>query len=151
MSAARSDPARYRDLKKIHIGKKQLCGQDTAAYRDMLEAVAGQRSAADLDAAGRRKVLDHLRACGVEFHPAGQQPRPPADPERAPLISKIRALLADSARPEAYAEAILRRQTGHGHRTPLEWGNPSQLHDVVAALMYDQKRRRRQLARLTVT
>ena len=142
MSAVRSDPARKRDLAKIHIGKKQLCGEDTAAYRDMLAAVAGQRSAADLDRAGRRKVLEHLRACGVEFHPAGQRPRPRPAPERAPLIRKIRALLADSARPEAYAEAILRRQTGQGHRTPLEWGTPEQLRAVVAALYNDARRRR---------
>ena len=142
MSAARSDAARARDLAKIHIGKKQLCGDDDEAYRDMLEAVAGQRSAADLDGAGRRKVLEHLRACGVEFHPAGQRPRPQAAPERAPLIRKIRALLADSKLPEAYAEAILRRQTGHGHRTPLEWGTPEQLRAVVAALYNDARRRR---------
>ena len=82
---------------------------------------------------------------GARFVPKDRRrrKRPPvkASAEKAPLIGKIRALLADAGRPEEYAEAILRRMTGHSHRTPLSWAPPKHLHDVVAALVYDQQRR----------
>ena len=131
---------RRAELAKIHIGAKQLC-DDKEAYRDMLEAVAGKRSAAELDGAGRRKVLAHMRACGARFGSSPER-RKRAAPEIAPLLRKIDALLIDAGSlPRSYAENILRRMTKHSHRTPLEWARPDQLHDVVAALEYDKRRR----------
>ena len=56
-------------------------------------------------------------------------------------------MLEEDGRPEAYAEAILRRQTGHGHRPALNWGTAQQLYKVVAALEYDRKRRARRPAK----
>ena len=62
---------------------------------------------------------------------------------KRPLLSNITALLADTGRPESCAEAILRRMTGHPHRTPPAWTGPEQLRKAVAALSYDQRRRAR--------
>ncbi len=133
-SAARPGAARgaaeYRrkQLAAIHVRAKQR-GLDDEAYRAMLQSVAGVDSAAELDEAGRRRVLDHL----------GGRRRIAAAPEKRALIAKIRAMLGE--RPEAYAEAILRRMTHHDHRVPLAWGTPLQLRKVVAALNYDHRRR----------
>ena len=134
--------SRRAELAKIHIGAKEL-RLDEDAYRDLLYSVAGSRSSKDLDERGRRQVLKEMKRLGVEFHPAGKRkrrPKPP--PEKAPLIRKIRALLAESNRPEEYAESILRRVTKHPHKVVLGWGSPEQLHKVVAALTYDQRRRK---------
>ena len=68
----------------------------------------------------------------------------PWPPETARLVWKIRSLLGD--RPESYAEEILRRQCGHPHRVPLCWADAQQLRNVVAALMYDKKRREKRVA-----
>ena len=132
--------SRLKELAKIHIGAGQL-GFDDDAYRDFLYSVSGKRSSADLDERGRRKVIREMRRLGVEFHPAGKRPLS-GGPEKRPLLGKIRALLADAGRPEEYAEAILRNMTKHSHRTLLAWGTPKQLHDVAAALMIDQRRRK---------
>lgn len=122
---------RRRELAAIHIAVRRL-GLDEESYRVVLEAAAGVRSAADLDAAGRAAVLDRLR---------GRRSRPAAEAGRSRLIAKIRALL--DSRPEAYAEAILQRLTGHDHRVPLAWAAPEQLRKVVAALSYDAQRKRK--------
>ena len=66
------------------------------------------------------------------------------DEKRADLeVAKIEAMLAEAGRTPEYAEAILRKMTKHEHRTPLAWASPPQLHDIVAALVYDQIRRKR--------
>ena len=152
MSAAER-AERRKELAKIHLGARQL-GLADGAYRDLLEAVGGQRSAKDLDAAGRRRALAQLRSLGADFRPPPRDEDAPPVREAAeagageaeasataPLQRKIRALLG--TRPEAYAEAILQRQTGHPHRTPLAWASAAQLRKVVAALTYDRQRRER--------
>lgn len=135
---------RRSELAKIHIAAKQLFGDDEEAYRDMLESVAGVRSAARLDEAGRRKVIEHVKACGAEFAPArksGLKRNPPAPPPETELqIRKIRAMLAEDGLPDAYAEAILKRQCSHPHRVPLQWANSEQLRGVIAALAKRKER-----------
>lgn len=135
---------RRSELAKIHIAAKQLFGDDEEAYRDMLESVAGVRSAARLDEAGRRKVIEHVKACGAEFAPArksGLKRNPPAPPPETELqIRKVRAMLAEDGLPDAYAEAILKRQCSHPHRVPLQWANSEQLRGVIAALAKRKER-----------
>ena len=117
---------RRTDLAKIHIGAKQLCGDDREAYEDMLEAIVGERSSKGLDEARRRKVLRHLRTCGAKFRSVRRgsaRKGAAAAPEIALLLRKIDALLIDAGnRPRAYAEGILQRMTKHAHRVPLQWG-----------------------------
>lgn len=79
--SGRNQARRRSELAKIHIGAKQLVGDDKDAYRDMLEAVAGpgKRSAAQLDERGRRKVIEHLAACGVKFERKARPAPAPRD------------------------------------------------------------------------
>ena len=135
---------RQAELAKIHLGAKAL-GLEDADYRNLLERVTGARSARDLDRKGRSAVLNELRRLGVRFRASKRRQRPLPEEKRA-LLGKITALLAESGRPEEYAEAILRRMTGHPHRTPLAWATPEQLRKVVAALVYDHRRRERRRA-----
>lgn len=127
------DP-RSRELAAIHMGKKRL-GLDDATYRDLLWTVARVRSAKDLDEHGRRAVIEHMRARG--FHAAGGARQRPAQ-DREALVAKIRALLIEAGRADAYADGMAR------HMFKVEkftWLEPRQMHKLVAALMYDQKRR----------
>ena len=164
-------PSRFPDrrrseLARIHIGAKQLVGDDTEAYRDMLEAVTGERSAAGLDERERGLVLRHLAACGVRFERPAPAPsdaddpgdpglkarpaRPRPRPELAPYIKTIDALCINhpgGRKPRAWAEAILRNMTKSGHRTPLEWASAGQLQEVARAIRVDIRRCERRQGR----
>ena len=154
---------RNSDLAKIHIGARQLAGDDEEARRDMLEAVTGpgKRSAAALDERERGLVLKHLAACGVKFEPRRPAPAPrdaddpgararPARPDRprprpelVPAIKTIDALCINhpgGRKPRGWAEAILKRMTQSGHRTPLEWATAGQLQEVAQAIRVDIRR-----------
>lgn len=140
-------PRNY-DLMLIHVGAKQVGGDDRDAYEDMLEAVAGVRSAADLDAKGRRKVIDHLRTCGARIgrSRSGSARRPTPRPEIAPLLRKIDAMSINhptGRKPRSWAERILRQMTGCARGTPLEWADTDQLKNVAAAIAVDIRRRTR--------
>ena len=140
---------RRRDLAKIHIALKQL-GIDDETYRDILYKITGQRSAASLDETERGKVLKHFKALG--FKPAPKDKGPyksfhrsakksgmhvsPAE-DRAPLLSKIGAILADLKLPWAYADGMARKMFGVDR---VRWLKPEQLYKLVAALSYHQKR-----------
>lgn len=136
---------RRRDLATIHIAKAELnMAEDT--YRNLLWTVGRVKSSADLDHAGRRKVLDHFKACGwsgktkagkAAGHPG--KPRNATQADRAKLVSKVEALLADAERPWTYADAMAKRMFGVDL---LTFTTPEQLHKIVSALMYDQKRRK---------
>ncbi|MDE0109930.1 MAG: DUF1018 domain-containing protein [Bryobacterales bacterium] len=147
---------RRSDLAKIHLGAKQLVGDDEEARRDMFEAVTGKRSAAKLDEDERREVLKHLVACGAKFErPAGPAPSDADDPggpaarkvprprPRPALVQPIKTIDAlcinhpGGRKPRGWAEAILKRMTRHSHRTPLEWATEGQLRDVEKAIRKD--------------
>jgi phage gp16-like protein len=61
-----------------------------------------------------------------------------------PLADKVRALLADASRPDAYADAMARHMFGVAR---WEWLDADQLHRLVAALEYDRARRADRQAR----
>ena len=137
---------RNSDLARIHIAKKQL-GLDDATYRDMLWSIGRVRSAADLDFAGRKRVLEHLRSRGFKFTTSRLTPHASrsewdwvnnAAGERQPLLRKIAVMLRDSDREKQYVDAMAKRIC---HVERIEFCTPAQLHDIVSALVYDQKRR----------
>lgn len=132
--AARPAQPRNNALAQIHIAKAQL-GLDDETYRAMLWGVARVTTAADLDHAGRAKVLAHLKASGFKDRRAGK-PRPA--PDRAAQMSKIEALLADAGREWAYAHGMAKRMFAIER---LEFCTPDHLQRLIAALVYDQKRR----------
>jgi len=135
----RSSDFRRRDLAKIHIAKKQL-GMDDATYREMLFNVTGFQSAADLNRTQRWAVITHLKARGFRSRhdsakSSGMNRTTAA--RRAPLLSKIGAILADLRLPWAYADGMAKRMFGVDK---VRWLRPDQLHKVTAALIYHQKR-----------
>lgn len=138
-----SNDQRRGDLAQIHIAKKAL-GLEDDAYRDMLFAIGRVRSAGDLDFAGRRAVLDHLRKCG--FKPVVKRPKPQtgwewvnnAAEDKKPMLRKAAVILRDAGRGKEYIDALAKKLC---HVERIEFCTPKQLHDVVSALVIDQKRR----------
>lgn len=126
---------RKRELAMIHVAKTQL-DMDDDTYRAMLETLTGKRSAADLDWQGRKNVLDHLKSRGF-----AHQSKRRADPARykAELVSKIKAQLMSftPARSDFYADGMAKHMFGVERYT---WCDTDQLHKIVAALAYAQKR-----------
>ena len=124
---------RKRELAQIHIAKSQL-GMEDETYRAMLWTVARVKSAADLDWTGRKRVLEHLKSRGAKL--GGKRP-PHAAPDRAALVGKIGALLADMKLPWEYAHSM----SAHMFKVAkVEWCSPEQLRKIVAALAYRQKK-----------
>tara|TARA_R110001583_G_scaffold9243_3_gene43932 strand:- start:5826 stop:6260 length:435 start_codon:yes stop_codon:yes gene_type:complete len=129
------------ELAKIHMGANKL-GLDTkdkdpnSPYRAMLWAVAQVHSAAELDASGRAAVLDHMRRLG--FDSPKYRPKPSKATEAQ--IAKVRAQLHEAGRDESYGDALAKRICKVER---LVWCKPDQLNRIVAALWYDQQRKRR--------
>jgi phage gp16-like protein len=141
-------PAQPRNsgLAQIHIAKAQLRMSDDD-YRAMLWGVARVRSAADLDHAGRAKVLEHLKRCGWSpargSKPYPGRPRAIEGTDRSAQLRKVEALLADAGRPWDYAHAMCKRMFGVDR---VDFATPLHLQKLIAALMYDQRRREQRSA-----
>lgn len=134
------DKPRTRDNRKsllvrIHIGKKQL-GLDDELYRDMLKQVTGKNSCAKMHISELYLVLERLKKSGFKAKGnIGKRPRPAKN--KAALISKVEALLADSELPWNYAHAMAQRMF---KVEKVDWLEAEQLHKLVAALNYQAKR-----------
>lgn len=129
---------RNQQLSKIHIAKKDL-GLDDDTYRAMLMRITGKTSSKDLNPLQTANVLRELERLGWQPKRGAAKPKPAAD--RAKLVGKIEAQLADAGRSWAYGDAIAKRLY---KVEKVEWLNPEQLRGVVAALSYDAKRHGRQ-------
>ena len=132
MTCRRTLDRRHAELAKIHIAKKQLA-LDEPTYRAMLWTIGRVESSKDLDTHGRQTLLEHLKSRGFVYR---ARPRPSED--REPLVNKIRAMLRAADRADAYADAMAKHMFGSAKFT---WCNPEQLRKIVAALVYDAKRR----------
>ena len=144
--------SRKHDLAKIHIAAKQL-GLDDETYRDILEQIANVRSAALLDENGRILVLKRFKELGFKptrndedgyrsFHKSARKSgmNVPTSADRAPLLSKIGAILADLKLSWAYADGIAKKMFGVDR---VRWLYPDQLSKVAVALIYNQKRKKK--------
>jgi phage gp16-like protein len=78
MAPQTADKDRERDLRLIHVAKRELA-LDEETYRAMLCSVAGVRSAKYLDVTGRKKVLDHLKERGFKVKVAAPASNDAAD------------------------------------------------------------------------
>ncbi|WP_124339807.1 gp16 family protein [Pseudomonas chlororaphis] len=129
---------RNLDLSKIHIAKKDL-GLDDDTYRALLVRVAGVRSAKDLAPKQIGQVLAEFTRLGWQpskVKAKGRKAPAPA-PDRAKLIAKVEAFLAEAQRPWEYADGMAKRMFKVER---AEWLDPAQLHKMVAALTYDARR-----------
>ncbi len=129
---------RNLQLSKIHIAKKDL-GLDDETYRSLLARVAGVRSAKDLNPRQIGAVLAEFARLGWTSGPSKKHGRkaPVAAPDRAKLVGKIEAFLAEAKRSWAYADGMAYRMFKVER---VEWLDPDQLRKMVAALTYDARR-----------
>lgn len=119
---------RTRLLAAIHAEAKAR-GLDRDAYEAVLESVTGYRSAKHLKVPQLYRVLDAIKK------PAKKAPVRVGE-ERAPLMSKIDALLGELGKDRSYAGSIVKRMTSR-RAAPcerIEFANPKQLSAVIAAL-----------------
>ncbi|WP_236213689.1 gp16 family protein [Metapseudomonas otitidis] len=125
----------------VQIARRQL-GMDDDTYRAMLMRTVGATTSKGLTPRQIGRVLAELERLGFKSTspkkaPAkGRQTAEPA-PERAALIGKINAQLAEAERTIAYADGMARRMF---QVERVEWCDPDQLRRLVAALAYDAQR-----------
>ena len=125
-----------KTLAKIHIAKKELALDDDS-YRAVLKGMTGKTSAKDLTETEALNLLAYFKRIGWKPKTAkvGKRPNPPLD--KAALIGKIEAQLAEAQRPWAYADGMAKRMFAV---EKLDWCDTFQLAKIVAALSYDAKR-----------
>lgn len=130
--------SRRRELARIHCLARDL-GLDRDAYHDVVRAVTGCASASELSAAQRTQLMRHLRAkLGTRDNRAA--PGAPHTLANKAMLRKIGALLAQDNKPWAYADALAKRIA---KRERLAFCSDAELRKIIAALTYDNGRRRR--------
>lgn len=137
------DALRRSQLAQIHIARKDL-GLDEDTYRAMLMDVAGVDSSAKLNAKQRAAVLARFESKGWKNKKQRGKPTAVAN-EKAPLMSKIGALLADMKLPWAYATGIMKQQGIKAQR--IEWCTNKELHSIAVALIEHQKKMQKHATR----
>lgn len=124
----------------IHVAKAKI-GMSEVEYRDMLASV-GVESSKDLNHAKFDLVMKHFKKLGfTRASPkgyAGQARKGPAS-SKDRLLGKIAIMAADMGLKKGYVDAIARNMFGVDL---YAWCNAHQLHKIVAALTYHQKRKR---------
>lgn len=123
---------RNRDLKLIHIAKKQL-GMDEDAYRTIVRTMSNQRtdSSGALNGPERQRLLNHLKSCGFRT----SQPIPknifPDEPQWNKLWSNWQKL-ADAGkvidRRGGALASYVRSQT---KVEAMNWVAPTQLDKLI--------------------
>jgi len=121
----------------IHVAKAQT-GMTEDEYRDMLQQF-GADSSKKLDPVVFADVMKHFEKLG--FKSKNHKKYKNTAKQNRPLISKIHAILNDLDLPEKYANSMAKRMFG---LQTYKWCSPSQLHKLVAALSYYQKRKKPQ-------
>ncbi len=123
-------------IQKIHIAKGQL-GFDDDMYRDFLALHSGGKtSCSDMTVPVLFKVLNAFKDAGFRVK-SKKHKKPYATKEKQALMDKIEALLADSGKPWAYAEAVARNMHG---KYRLQWCDVGELRAVMIALQKQQRR-----------
>lgn len=141
------DPAAWRqaELAKIHLARRDL-GLDDPTYRAQISRISDGRtdSAGALTDTERRRLLDEYRAAGWRGRPPAGVRRTRPAATKAELVSKVRALLADAGRPDAYADRIAEHAFGIERWEWLDWDQTLKLTQM---LVIDQQRRARRAAK----
>lgn len=135
---SQSKSARTRMIAAVHVARKEL-RLDDDTYRGILLREGGRKSCSQMNVGELRAVLDYFRAQGwqPDRHPRATAPLK-ARPSRRPQLAKIAAMLAEAGRPWAYAHALAHKIC---HVDRVEWCRSDQLRNIIAALVYDQRRR----------
>lgn len=136
---------RNKQLAAIHVMASKKLHLDRDTYVALLQRVGNVASSADLDYRGRVKVLDELRRLTGEgqrqMRNAVNLPDAPQNvrDEIAGMVAKVGAILAETDKSWNYAHGTAKRMFKVQR---VEWLRADQLHKLVAALSYAQKRQR---------
>lgn len=126
---------------KIQIARRQL-GLDDETYRAILKRTAGVESSKDLTPRQIGRVLVELERLGFKPQTSAGRAKPKPAAERAKLVGKIEAQLAEAGRPWDYADALAARMY---QVERLEWCDSTQLGGIITALAKDAERHGRPL------
>lgn len=132
MNAAQSRKAMFAACRQL--------GMDDTDRKAMMLAVTGKASSGQFNPLDWARVLDHLNR--ITCYDNGRKPNKPA-PDKAALMGKIEAQLADMKLPWTYltsskhGKSMVQRLAGVD---ALEFATPAGLQKIVAALAYRQKR-----------
>ncbi|QMV62803.1 regulatory protein GemA [Pseudomonas berkeleyensis] len=126
---------------KIQIARRQL-GLDDETYRAILKRTAGVESSKDLNPRQIGRVLVELERLGFKPKASTGRAKPKPAAERAKLVGKIEAQLAEAGRAWEYADSLAKRMY---QVERLEWCDTDQLRGIVTALALDAKRHGRTL------
>ncbi len=121
----------------IHVAKTKT-GMSENAYRELL-AGFGAASSTQLDQGDFDKLIAHFKALG--FKRTGKYRKPVKSKKR--LMAKIEAIRADMNLSQRYVDGMTARMFKNRDGEPIKayrWLNDSQLHRLVAALTYHQRR-----------
>jgi len=123
----------------IHVAKAKV-GMTETEYRAMLEGF-GAASSSDLNQREFEAVMKHFEKLGFvsrkKFH------KPAAS--KARLMSKVEAIKADLGLTAAYLDAMTARMFKNKDGAPVgsyKWLDAGQLHKLVAALTYHQRKKK---------
>ena len=125
--------------KAMFAACRQL-GMDDTDRKAMMLAVTGKASSGQFNPLDWARVLDHLNR--ITGYDNGRKPNKPA-PDKAALMGKIEAQLADMKLPWTYltsskrGPSMVQRLAGVD---ALEFATPAGLQKIVAALAYRQKK-----------
>lgn len=121
----------------IHVAKAKV-GMSETEYRAMLESV-GVTSSTGLNAVKFDLVMEHFKKLGFKSKKRVRKPTGPVN-SKGRLLGKIDAILAELGLKRGYVDAIARNMFGVD---VVSWCDAHQLHKIVAALTYHQKRKMR--------
>lgn len=119
----------------IHVAKAKV-GMTDPEYRDLLGRV-GVKSSTELNDDTFTQVMDQFKRLGFKSNHKRSYKAGLKSKDR--LISKIKALIIDLGLTNGYVDAIARNMF---KVDVYKWCNANQLYKIVAALSYDQKRKK---------
>ncbi len=126
-----------KQLSLFHVALKQ-----TGANKEDILAGFGVTSLRDLTERQFEQVMDHFKSCG--FVSSSRYHRPAQSKKR--LLAKVLAIRSDLGLTEAYVDGIVHRMFKDKNGLPIashRWLSSDQLHKLVAALTYHQRRRKK--------
>ncbi|EMQ6642038.1 regulatory protein GemA [Pseudomonas aeruginosa] len=121
---------------KIQIARRQL-GLDDDTYRAVLKRTVGVESSKDLTPRQIGRVLVEMERLGFKATASKGRDKPKPAAERAKLVGKIEAQLAEAGRPWEYADSLAARMYKVER---LEWCDSKQLGGIITALVKDAER-----------
>lgn len=152
-------------ISHIHIAQKEL-ELDEKTYRAALKLATGKESCGKMNLRELAAARDHFKTLGFKVKPkAAHGKRPQVGEEKAALVGKIEALLADLGLPWTYLTAkteksrvkasdkpmsLLERITGKADdgrtvgKERIEFCTVTDLRKIAAALTYHAQRKAKQ-------